>query len=932
MARAVFVPPEGCATARRLLTAGRVVVLCGPPRSGRRAAALHLLSGQGLAPIIAIEADTPSEVTGQILAPDHGYLVHGPAASRIAAGHLGTLTDHLAAANARMVVLVDDPAPLPDAVRRVHAARLGIPDPVRVLHRHLAWALGTDPSPGLPLRTLIPPGTQPGKAAAIAAALAAHAHREPPTHHPEPGAPPDPSPPTRSTDPAAPGVSVYEGPGPPGHADAGKPAAAASEPAESPGSGRTASPAGSGGRERPGPSGHAEDGKPAVAPEPVGSPGSAGAGERAVPGAAGRVGAGEVAAGGRPVARGTGAGRVGGCAGSGGPWIDAAVVEASRADSDGGLDRWFDAHGDPDEVAFLIACAAFEGFDFEDVALAADRLRPALRAPDAPPADPLRRGRRHLLGVVGARLVPDVVAGPTGRQRIERVVFPPGRSTAVLSFVWREYRALRPAVLDWLLDGCDGAAAAVHARTGAVVGILVGAATGPDVTAAFDAWAADDRPWVRTLAARALDAAGRDEIVGTQVRARLASWDSGDDPNRAEVAVRVYGGLFGRVRPAVAFDRLQRAAAGPDLARAVADSLVRLIEDDELRPSVLAMLARWYEDPDLAPAATTTITRALGAAPPAAATPAATHPGGPPISHSSGVHKVGTSLDPGAVDEPDAGAGWIMRAALARDRLAYWRRGGNQARSLLVQALEGTRSHVTTMRALWDVCLLAPADAVLAGRITAVLTDLLRPPATEGLRWLADDLADRIGDEPADDFRRGLLRHIRGFRALDREGPALFTAEPLPAQRLAGIRVGWDRAQALVLLGRDGRLTADHPGRRGVRVRDVLTRRYAAAYRVELGGFTLRFPVDLPDRSVDVRLTWRVSDPAQVVKRRMRDGAAYVHQVVESRVRRLAADHEADLQAALDAELARPVELPEAGLTFSDGRAWVPDRPRPHRP
>ena len=126
-------------------------------------------------------------------------------------------------------------------------------------------------------------------------------------------------------------------------------------------------------------------------------------------------------------------------------------------------------------------------------------------------------------------------------------------------------------------------------------------------------------------------------------------------------------------------------------------------------------------------------------------------------------------------------------------------------------------------------------------------------------------------------------------------------------------------------------MTAEEPGRRGVRLLDLLGRRYAAAYRVELGDHQLTFPVDLADRSVDVRLTWRVSDPAQVVKRRMRDGAAYVHQVVESRVRRLAADHDADLQAALDAELGRPAELPEAGLAYTAGRAWAPSRPGPRR-
>ena len=271
------------------------------------------------------------------------------------------------------------------------------------------------------------------------------------------------------------------------------------------------------------------------------------------------------------------------------------------------------------------------------------------------------------------------------------------------------------------------------------------------------------------------------------------------------------------------------------------------------------------------------------------------------------------------------------RVAAARNRLAYWRRGGHQARSLLIQVLEGTRSHVAAMRALWDLYLLARTDTALAGQVTALATDLFRPPATEGLRWLADDLADRIGADPTEDFPRALLRAIRGFRALDREGPALYADEQMPAQCLLGIRFGGDRRRALVLVGNDGRLTAEEPGRRGIRLVDVLTRRYAAAYRVELADQPLAFPVDLPDRSVDIRLTWNVSDPAQIVKRRMRDGAAYIHQVVESRVRRLAADHDTDLKAALDTELGRPNELPEAGLQYKSGRAWVPDRTGPHR-
>ena len=835
LVRALFVPPPGYSAARRLLTAGRLVVLYGPPGTGRRTAALHLLAEQGCSVVLAAEPAAARELTDSVLAPGHGYLVHGPAAPRIAADHLGTLTDRLARADARLVVLVDAPAPLPESVRRVHVVPIRPADPYRVLRRHLTWSLGPAAADEPSLRELTPPGTPPPRAAATAAALITLARR-------------------RATVPGR----------------------------EPPSDGRAAAPG-------------ADDSRPA----PLGNS---------------RHGAGP-----------DGAARV-----------DADMVRTLRADPDAELDRWFGEHDDPAEAAFLVACAAFEGFDFEDVATAADRLRPELRGDGDPPDDPLGRARRRLIEVAGVRLVPDVVPSRAGRHRVERVVFPPGRATAVLAFVWREYRELRPVLLDWLLDSCADAPPAVHARVGAVVGTLVGAATGQDVTATFDDWAADDRPWVRALAARALDAAGRDAIVGTQVRTRLAAWDVGDDPYLAEVAVRVYGGLFGRVRPSVAFDRLQRAARAPDRVPHVADSLVRLMEDDELRPSVLAMLARWYDDPDLTAATAHTVTRALGrttgtTTPPSGpdpgpeAQPGPPGPGAPPDSHSSEVHRGGSSLDFQAVDER------VARVAAARTRLAYWQRGGHQARSLLVQVLEGTRSHVDAMRALWDLCLLARADSALAGQVTALVTDLLRPPATEGLRWLADDLADRIGADPSDDFQRGLLRVVRGFRALDREGPVLYTAEQLPGQRLLGIRLGWDRRQALVLVGHDGRLTAEEPGRRGVRLLDVLTRRYAAAYRVELDDQPLTFPVDLADRSVDVRLTWRVSDPAQIVKRRMRDGAAYVHQVVDSRVRRLAADHDTDLQAALDAELSRPTELPEAGLAFKAGRAWVPDRPGPHR-
>lgn len=956
LARALFVPPPGYSAARRLLIAGRLVVLYGPPGMGRRTAALHLLAEQGCNVVIAVEPAAPSELTDYVFAPGHGYLVHGLAAPRIAADHLGPLPDRLARADARLVVLVDEPTRLPESVRRIHVAPIRPADPHRVLRRHLSWTLGADVPDDPSLRELTPPGTTPPRAATKAAALAtlARRHAADPARTAAPHAEPahassddsargpraetvHPSEPDRSgraeavqAEPSRREPDSTPGIEPGRSADGESARASGAEPIRTSHSGTAeASDSGPGLAEparapdsEPGQSGRA-DAVRAARIEPARASGTAS--ERsadvesarasgAEPGRSGRAeavraessrrepgtsrgrleavraeSAGSAPAGvergGRPATRPD-------AVGTGVPRIDAEMIATLCADPDAELDRWFAEHDDPAEAAFLVACAAFEGFDFEYVATAADRLRPELRGDGDGPDDPLGRARRRLIEVAGVRLVPDVVPGRSGRHRVERVVFPPGRATAVLAFVWREYRELRPVLLDWLLDACEDAPPAVHTRVGVVVGTLVGAATGQDVTATFDAWAVDDRPWVRALAARALDAAGRDTIVGTQVRTRLAVWDTGDDPYLAEVAVRVYGGMFGRIRPAVAFDRLQRAAREDDRVPHVADSLVRLMEDDELRPSALAMLARWYDDPNLTKATSATIVLALGAHQP-------------------------------AVDEQAA------RVAAARERLAYWWRGGHQARSLLVQVLEGTRSHVSAMRALWDLCLLARTDSVLAGQVTAVVTDLLRPPATEGLRWLADDLADRIGADPADDFQRGLLRVIRGFRALDREGPVLYAAEPLPGQRLLGIRLCWDRGQALVLAGHDGRLTAEEPGRRGVRILDVLTRSYAAAYHVELGEQPLTFPVDLPDRSVDVRLTWRVSDPAQVVKRRMRDGAAYVHQVVESRVRRLAADHDADLQTALNKELGRPTELPEAGLAFTGGRAWVPDRPGP---
>lgn len=781
MLRGVFVPPPGYAAARRLLTAGRIVVVGAPARHGGRTAALSLLTQQGCEVIIAVEPTELDELHGLVFAPRHGYLVDGVDADRLTPGFLGGLTDRLAGAGAHLVMVVEDADALRDDVRRVHAVHIGRADATRVVRRHLVWALGLPAGAhaplvaGLPWRELVAPATPPPHAAHAAVALA----------------------------------------------------------------------------------------------EVIG-------------------------------------------ARSGSAPTGTELLATVRHEPEAALDHWFAEHTDPTEVAFLIAAAVFEGCDYDRVDSAAERLAPRLAPPGASPPGPLEHARHTLLDAAGAHTVAATETGTAARYRMARVRFThPDRASAVLRHVWREYRRARPLLLDWLLDSCDGADIALRARVGKTVGQLISSAGGHDVVAVLDRWAGDPRPWVRALTARALGAAARERIAGTQVRARMAGWLASTDARRAEVAVRVYGGDFGRIRPSVAFDRLEHIARlRPELRRTVAASLAELLCDGELSPTVLTLLERWYDDAGLAETAAHTVIAAL------------THPDA--LRSPDGATPDSATVDAAVPDSAVPRDRQALGRA-ARGRLADWRRGGALARTLLVRVLDDHRSHVAATRALWEMYPMARTDPELGAQLTAIVGDLLRPPATDGLRWFADDLADRLAAEPPDDLARDLLRTIRGFRALDADGPVVYEPESMAGHLLLSLRFGLQRHHALVLLGRDGSLTAERPGVRGVRLRDVLLRRYRAAYRVRLAEWAAAFPIDLPGRSVDVRVTWQTSDPAQVVKRRLRNASGYVHRAVEARVRRIAAACDGDLHGALHAELTRRTELPEVGLCYAAGRVWVPD-------
>ena len=141
---ATFVDPPGFAALAAELARSPLLILRAPAGRGRTAAAQRLLDRECAGGVSHLDPDSalvPAELAA--LEADRGYVV-SPVPDRLAA--LGAfaadqLRLHLEAAGARLVVIVDDDAPLREADLRDVVAGIGEPPREEVVRRHLRWLL-----------------------------------------------------------------------------------------------------------------------------------------------------------------------------------------------------------------------------------------------------------------------------------------------------------------------------------------------------------------------------------------------------------------------------------------------------------------------------------------------------------------------------------------------------------------------------------------------------------------------------------------------------------------------------------------------------------------------------------------------------------------------------------------------------------------------
>ncbi|MFI1380925.1 hypothetical protein [Embleya sp. NPDC020886] len=143
LVRRTFVPPKGYLRARSML-ARQLILLTGEAESGKRTLALHLLQDQYIEKVIAL--DPEEDLTTRRIQRDRGYLIDCAGADLLT----GYTRDDLEAVRRRLVER--DSVLVVTAVARAPVLALWAPwhvpcerpDPLQVLHSHLAHHLGRD--------------------------------------------------------------------------------------------------------------------------------------------------------------------------------------------------------------------------------------------------------------------------------------------------------------------------------------------------------------------------------------------------------------------------------------------------------------------------------------------------------------------------------------------------------------------------------------------------------------------------------------------------------------------------------------------------------------------------------------------------------------------------------------------------------------------
>jgi len=278
------------------------------------------------------------------------------------------------------------------------------------------------------------------------------------------------------------------------------------------------------------------------------------------------------------------------------------------------FDTWFEDLRGVDLRSFAIALAALDGFPYEDVARAAEKLHQRLApsaqtlivSPDS--GQPVNRNRfriprRQLLELLRATVVDTEVRRPYGWVPSQAVAYK-DRSYPrdVLFKVWHDYQ-IHDVLLAWLTDLIEEPSEQVVVQVATTLGVLSTFSFHHLLTAVLLKWAGSEELSKRDAVAYALRVPAADERLRGSVTHLVNFWfGSADDPASQATAARVHGLALASVDPEVslaALDRLARDAVY-EVKFAIGASFIDLLLSDapQFAPRILSTLLRWFDDPE----------------------------------------------------------------------------------------------------------------------------------------------------------------------------------------------------------------------------------------------------------------------------------------------------------------------------------------------
>lgn len=238
--------------------------------------------------------------------------------------------------------------------------------------------------------------------------------------------------------------------------------------------------------------------------------------------------------------------------------------------------------------ALLLAAAALEGAPAPTVFAAADNLAKIVGLDRQPGG--------ALVGPDASQQIDEINAELRGRAiTFARSAY----ADSVLDHVWTQRPQLHADLRKWLIatSSAEGEDCGLAAR--AITRLAIRRREASLLTEAARQWSQDDRKR-RGLAIPELTEAALSEEIGPQVRRQLYNWaqrTDSDEPVLLAVAA-VCEGQLARRYPQIALTRLRHLVVRPNegVREAVYQSLITLVREPALYPSVLAEVARWVQE------------------------------------------------------------------------------------------------------------------------------------------------------------------------------------------------------------------------------------------------------------------------------------------------------------------------------------------------